>query len=582
MLNFFGISLQTAGLFALGIIAYVAFLLVIYFVFKERNKIKNDEVGPQDALKSIAKEMAKKVKMEKEYAQQKIALDKKIEELTEQLEQSRKQLADVASNNKTLNVENARLKKIGACTLSQSNEMEKIRKQLEAKDIISVPAEQALYIIKNFDQYNFFSNENGEIVFKPMFETVIEKKKAHGDLKTSSDIEVIAEAEVIERDKKEIDLKDPRPYGYLGKEAADIIESGKTYNEDLKNGSFKLHSHKGFTLFKDGNLIEIYSYSVAEKARVEKQQKKDDKKKVAERNYDDIKSKIEQASQATTVKEEVVDKKESMQDDEQQPTSSIDIVDTVHSANPAASDIIAEVATATEVVSEDIALDMDEIFSITAATNVPKKNAKQGELSTMEVVPFEKASLKAEEVTKLFVDPERFGDCGKQLKWFAGNLIELAVEQNPPLLISEKDYLYLDMTLVAMFIAKYIQDIGQLNKKLLNVNGEFNHDKMKSLFETVDEAFRVSECENFFSQTLSGRWGHTCGYMYEGMYIKTPVVALAKGTPLFAALVGHSVEVTDFSLVSAVIRKHFKAAEPRAIYTGEADFIGERLEAAHS
>lgn len=117
------------------------------------------------------------------------------------------------------------------------NDLNEIKKSIESGNgQIRVEFSKAMYILKNFKDYNFFSSEDNKIIF--------EKLKTIIDNETEIVNETI-DSKVTERIKSE---KSNEEYKY----------------EYLDDGSVKILYQKGYTIIKDNVVMESVNYAAEE------------------------------------------------------------------------------------------------------------------------------------------------------------------------------------------------------------------------------------------------------------------------------------------------------------------------------
>lgn len=121
-------------------------------------------------------------------------------------------------------------------------DLEEIRKSISnGGEQIKVDFTKAMYILKNFNDYNFLSSEDNKIIFEK--------------LKTIIDNETQIESEMIDSNMTEKISIDEKPFNQT--------------SEILEDGSIKVYNPNGYTIIKDNIIIDRKNYEVEEKKKVE-------------------------------------------------------------------------------------------------------------------------------------------------------------------------------------------------------------------------------------------------------------------------------------------------------------------------
>jgi hypothetical protein len=140
-------------------------------------------------------------------------------------------------------------------------DLEDIKKSISSGEgQIKVEFSKAMYILKNFNDYNFFSSEDNKIIFEKL-KTIIDNE--------------------MEIENNEMDHK-----------LTEIIKTEKGIpsksTEILEDGSVKVNNPNGYTILKDNVIIDSKNYAVEEK----KKQADDSKNKNFNINVQELEKKV--------------------------------------------------------------------------------------------------------------------------------------------------------------------------------------------------------------------------------------------------------------------------------------------------
>lgn len=125
-------------------------------------------------------------------------------------------------------------------------ELEEIRRSINSGDQqIKVEFTKAMYILKHFDDYNFFSSEDNKIIFEK--------------LKTIIDNETQIENVMVDSNMSEKISISEKPFNQT--------------TEILEDGSIKVYNPNGYTIIKDRLIVKTYNYEVEEKKKADENKK---------------------------------------------------------------------------------------------------------------------------------------------------------------------------------------------------------------------------------------------------------------------------------------------------------------------
>jgi len=391
---------------------------------------------------------------------------------------------------------------------SYQKEIREIEKKFEDKKNISVPAVQAFYIIKNFKKYNFFANENGQVLFRPF----LEKENVNSEEVT---IDQEEDVEQVDRQIEHKAKKNNKPYAYLGEEIVNKIDGGETFNEPLDGGRFKLHSLHGYTIMNNGNIEKTVNY-----------EKKDIKKK------DDFVKK-------ETYKKETLAKVEK---DIENQTEQIDKSDFPKKPKVETNDKSIEELPKTQTVN----INEDDIFGeiegiIQEEENINNSFEEQPQTTKKFIYP---KDIDSNSYGKLLVK-NKGEELDEQSIWFTNELLVICNASERPLLFKNKKDVYLDISVLGVLVKKYIDEPMLFDKKIINKGDIVERIKIREIVEHLIETGIENNIEAPFSMTLSGRISTTSIFIDKEVLFKSDALSINNKFSGYSLLLAKAFETDE-------------------------------------
>lgn len=343
------------------------------------------------------------------------------------------------------------------------NDLNEIKKSIESGNgQIRVEFSKAMYILKNFKDYNFFSSEDNKIIF--------EKLKTIIDNETEIVNETI-DSKVTERIKSE---KSNEEYKY----------------EYLDDGSVKILYQKGYTIIKDNVVMESVNYAA------EETKKQADEIKIKTSTN----AKIDEMEKRVTSIEEtkLLSKKKNKRTEQNHEENEEIVIEKEEIKNSNVKIEILDMNNDIENLFTNFKIEQEEIIKV----NVTDNNKKEDEI----ISTTENQNNKNKFLKELYSKYEEFENCSlvfileqletdfkeridELLSWLF-NQNSLFDKKNKFIFCDidvEKGFFYIDANLFLFLFSKFYKNKTEIEKTLLYSGTIVNADSLKKILNAINK-----------------------------------------------------------------------------------------------